>query len=282
MGKGQAAVITALLVLTRSSFAQPVYEMAPIPESQQQDPLELQILRGKPAVQTDWPATLQFERNGAYCTSTIVGERVLLTAAHCVENGSKARAFIKGTWKDDITCYHPTQYSGPGCNGAASVEEIAGCTADIALCLADTPFESTRIEAINSDPNETKAGASLTLLGFGCTKRGGSLSKDLMIGFTKVTTTSVPGASSNPKNVLQEYVIAEGGAAVCSGDSGGAAYNSEDSAVRKIVGVGSRGNLSTTSYLTNVTDQHISDFLRSWSSSNGADICGISAGGKGC
>jgi hypothetical protein len=273
-----------LTVLTAPVLAQPIYEMTPIPEpSQPKDSSELQVIRGKVAVQSDWPATLRFESNGAYCTSTIVGERVLVTAAHCVQNGSKARVSINGAWRDDITCYHPAQYKGTACIGVTEVKEIVGCTADIALCLAEKPLASARIEAINSDANESRTGASLIMLGFGCTTEGGGrLSKDLMIGDAEIKATSVPGASSNPKNTLQEYIITEGHSAVCSGDSGGAAYNSEDSAVRKIIGIGSRGNLSTTSYWTNVTDQPIRNFLKSWSSSNGADICGVSADGKGC
>ena len=122
----------------------------------------------------------------------------------------------------------------------------------------------------------------MTLLGFGCTEAGGGVSPILFVGQATVTSLSVPGASSNPANTMQEYIVAQGGPALCQGDSGGAAYNSPDPS-RKISGVNSRGNIATVSFLTRTSDPHNKDFFKSFSGPpNNVEICGITPGAKNC
>jgi hypothetical protein len=44
---------------------------------------------------------------------------------------------------------------------------------------------------------------------------------------------------------------------------------------RTIVGVNSKGNIRSVSYLSYTQKTKTLDFLRSWSASKGADICGV-------
>ena len=44
----------------------------------------------------DWPASFYSVHSGGTCTSTLVGPRTLLTAAHCVPNGSTATLQLPG------------------------------------------------------------------------------------------------------------------------------------------------------------------------------------------
>jgi hypothetical protein len=122
-------------------------------------------------------------------------------------------------------------------------------------------------------------GRSVLLLGFGCTVPGGDVSSVLQIGSSTIKSVSKVGASSDPAKTMEEYTIVAGDAAVCQGDSGGAAYIGTPDGPRKIIGVNSRGNISTTSYLTNVSDSHILAFLQSWKDT---PICGIHSDAKGC
>jgi hypothetical protein len=81
---------------------------------------------------------------------------------------------------------------------------------------------------------------------------------------------------------LQEYIVAQGGAALCQGDSGGTVFDTDGSS-RKVVAVNSRGNIETVSYLTSVSDQHIQSFFRDFSGPpRNVEICGITPGAKNC
>jgi hypothetical protein len=276
------AVLPAMLVATAVAHAQPL--MAPIPDSNEFQP---ELLNGKPANPKLWPVSLQFQSPGGFCTSTIIGEKVVLTAGHCVANQQKARVFYDNKLTS-VTCHHHPQYKGDACLTASSVADIKGCTADVALCVADTPFASTvagqltKFETINADPALLKKDGPISLLGYGCTQPGGGVSSILRVGGATITSLSVPGASSNPANTMQEYIIAQGGAALCQGDSGGAAFNTED-ATRKVVGVNSRGNIQTVSFLTATSDPHIQDFFKQFSGPpRNLEICGVTAGAKNC
>jgi hypothetical protein len=274
--------VFALLTATTVGQAQTL--MAPIPSGNEFQP---ELLNGKPANPQDWPVNLQFQSGGGFCTSTIIGEKVVLTAGHCVPNHAKARVFYNNTLTS-VTCHHHPQYKGASCLTAATIADIKGCTADVALCEADAPFPSqvagqpVKFETINSDTALLKKDGPVILLGYGCTMAGGGVSPILRIGSAAVTSLSVPGASANPANTMQEYIIAQGGAAVCQGDSGGTAFNTRD-ANRKVVAVNSRGNIETISYLTSVSDPHVQDFLRAFSGPpRNVEICGVTAGAKNC
>jgi hypothetical protein len=276
--------IFIFVFLSATTFAQAQTLMAPIPPGNEFQP---ELLNGKPADPQVWPVNLQFQSAGGSCTSTIIGEKVVLTAGHCVANLGKARVFYNNTLTA-VTCHHHPQYKGASCLTAGTAAEIKGCTADISLCVADTPFPSqvaglpVKFETINADTALLKKGGPVTLLGFGCTQAGGGVSPVLRVGPATVTSLSVPGASANPANTLQEYIIAQGGAALCQGDSGGTAFDTQDSS-RKVVAVNSRGNIETVSYLTSTSDPHIQDFFKNFSGPpHNVEICGIAPGAKNC
>jgi hypothetical protein len=276
------AIATGVLFIATASHAQPL--MAPIPDNNE---LHQEILGGKPANPKNWPVTLQFESPGGFCTSTIIGEKVVITAGHCVQNQQKARVFFNNKLTT-VTCHHHPQYKGAACLSASSVADIKGCTADISLCVADEPFPTSvggqpvKYETVNSDPQLLKKDGPITLLGYGCTQAGGAVSPILRIGVdTTVTSLSVPGASSNPANTMQEYIITQG-SAVCQGDSGGAAFNTQE-ANRKVVAVNSRGNIATVSFLTATSDPHIQAFFKDFAGPpRNLQICGVTAGTNNC
>jgi hypothetical protein len=277
-----ATLCFSFLFANAAAQAQPL--MAPIPSH---NTLNTEILNGKPADPKSWPVSLQFESAGGFCTSTLVGERVILTAAHCVANNAQASVFYDNNLTT-VTCHHHPQYKGPSCLTATTIADIKGCTADVALCVADAAFPSqvagqpVKFESVNGDPAVVKKDGPVVLLGYGCTQPGGSVSAILRIGSAKVNSVSVPGASSDPSNTMQEYIVAQGGSAVCQGDSGGAAFNTQEGS-RRIVGVNSRGNIATISFLTSTSDQHIQDFFKSFSGSpRNLEICGVTQGAKNC
>src|ERR1700752_1426925 len=195
------SVITFFLVLLATP-TQAQTLMAPVPSGNQFQP---ELINGKPADPADWPVTLQFQSAGGFCTSAIIGERVVLTAGHCVPNQAKANVFYNNALTT-ITCHHHPQYKGASCLTAGTAEDIKGCTADVSLCVADKPFPSqvagqaVKFETINSDPNLLKKDGPIVLRGYGCTQAGGGVSPILRVGAASVTSLSVPGASANPPN----------------------------------------------------------------------------------
>jgi hypothetical protein len=250
------------------------------------------ILGGVLAKREDWPATLVFTaESGERCTATVIGDQILITAAHCVVPTLSGKV----VWNNrnvGVQCTtHPEYDDSPGfdarlpCHQRVYAAEIAACTADVALCRTTNGavFASSagRFERVKSAPPAVVEREKISLLGYGCVNAGTKPTGDLSTGPAQVLHTSVPGASANPEKSFDEFIQTKG-AGVCYGDSGGAGYTNSDPKSREIVGINSRGNLSHGSSLVNVKDPRIAKFLTDFSSSSGALICGLDSGAKNC
>jgi Trypsin len=253
--------------------------MTPIPEPG----LSPKVVGGKLAKPADWPVTLIFATADGYCTSTVVGDHVIITAAHCVKDHASANAYLANL-EIHLTCFDNPLYAGPSCSQAHTAPETVGCTADVALCLTDiaVPAAAGKFERIKKLPPGAVAGQQVVILGYGCTVDGGAMSPNLQYGESAVEYTSTPNASQNPNETLKEYIKTKGGAASCSGDSGGSLYSGVDKNSREILGVTSRGNMSTDSYFVNVLDDDIVSFLKAFRDENHVKICGLDADAVNC
>ena len=281
-----AGCLSILLVGVEPSGADDVL-LVPIPEDAGLSP---KIINGNKAKRADWPATLTFTSDAGECTATAIGERVIVTAAHCVGDRSKVQVLLSNEITD-LTCEHHRDYNDhpPGkifaCHKMVAPEDIVSCTADIALCVADAkqtiPTTGRKFERIKVTPPGATPHQPITLLGYGCITAGGQMSVDLNVGTPEVVWTSRPNASKNPKDSYEEFIKTKG-AATCQGDSGGAGYSTADPNSREIIAISSRGNLSTDSFLVNVLDQRIIDFFGEFSQRHGALICGRDSHAMNC
>lgn len=234
----------------------PVEELPQTPESKASPVL----IGGRAADPKDWPASMYADLGGARCTATIVGERVLLIAAHCVSNGGTAKFRAAGQ-EYSATCLHSRDYQG-------------NSTADYAGCQIDRPVQNVPFELVNTDANLVKMGEEILLTGFGCVIPGGSGGNDGVYRIGESIVSRLPQGNDND-------IITKGPAALCYGDSGGPAF--------KVVGnkryqlsVNSRGDIRTTSYLSSLATAQGKRFLTAYAEKTGLRICGMHADAVGC
>jgi len=208
-----------------------------------------------------WPATFTFKNaEGGGCTATAIGQKVILTAAHCVKNGATglvalARASVQ------VTCSHHPKYP----------DDISS---DFALCVAQNPLPDLGYQRVNTDPALVNVDATIVLLGYGCLQPGGV---DRSFGTLYQGTADVQRLTG-PDN----FIIVSGDSAVCFGDSGGGAFSADSVATRLLIGVNARGDISKTSWLASTSSPTFIDWAKKWSGDKGAAICGISNSAQGC
>jgi hypothetical protein len=229
--------------------------------------------------------------SGDQCTATAVGDQILITAAHCVAR-SPSGVVVWNNRNIRLQCTtHPDYNDSPRqagdlpCHLRVYASEIAACTADVALCRtangAALASSVGRFERVKAAPPAVVEHEKISLLGYGCTDAKTKPTGDLSIGAATVKHSSVPGASASPDKTFDEFIQTEG-AGVCYGDSGGAGFTSADPKSREIIGINSRGNLSSGSSLVNVKDPRIAKFLTDFSCSNGISICGLDPKANNC
>jgi hypothetical protein len=226
------------------------------------------IVGGEPAEPLDWPAT--FILNPPGCTSTGIGERVILTAAHCVDDRARGKiALLSGTRIGIVCDRHPYFREG------RQPPQKLNRTKDFALCLADTPLMGFPFERVGAPPSGVTRRGSIVLLGYGCTQAGG-FDPDFGVLFTGPTMVDRLPASADDVEYVTKSQIAG-----CGGDSGGGAYSSGDER-RWLMAVVSRGNKRTTTWLPSTSVVAFVDWARSWSETNKVRICGLHGDAAGC
>jgi len=209
------------------------------------------------AIPMDWPSTFVFESaDGTQCTATAVGARTLLTAAHCF-HGSSTGTIMLGTELAQVSCERHKDYP-------------TNAWADFSLCYAESTLAAPDrgFEVINVDPAVLRVQTKLVIVGFGCRTPGGADR-----GFGRLSE-----GDAVVLNIDAQYVETGGGAAICTGDSGGGVFFSAGPrAPRLVVAVASHGDLSTRSFLVVTASDIFLEWARDWCKKYGTSLCGVTS-----
>lgn len=229
------------------------------------DEIQPELRGGRVADPKQWQASFYTRSAGGSCTASIVGDRVLLTAAHCVANGAAVTLRRAGIVYRAM-CEHAPEYGTT--NNAR--------TADYALCAIDNAIPGIAAERINRDAAALRVGQEILLTGFGCTTNQGTGGNDGVYRIGETRIIALPAGSNND-------IVTSGGAGVCFGDSGGPAFLVGPGNRRTQISVNSRvqnnsptgTNLGPRSYLSSLSTPQAAAFLSGWSSRNHLRICGL-------
>jgi hypothetical protein len=242
--------------------------MGSIGELSRPDNMDAKLRGARVADPKAFPASLYSRSGNELCTSTLIGPRAVLTAAHCVETGAVA-TFRLGGQDYRAVCERASQYP-------------ADPSADYALCaVQDRDVAGAPFERVNITASHLKVGQKPLMTGFGCTNANGTGGNNgvYMVG----DESSIIRLPSNQSNNIE----VQGEVALCFGDSGGPAFL-VSGAQRELISVNSSvgsvgGVLTDHSHLSSTSAPVAVAFLTGWSSRNKAPICGLPGGPKaGC
>lgn len=219
------------------------------------------VIGGREAKPGEYPEVIRISSGSAYCSATIVGPKVVVTAAHCTSEGG----YIYPAAHPDIAV-QPFTYAR--CNIAPKYTESVG-DQDLAYCLTDREMDVPFASIASREP---KLGDSTVIAGYGCVNPGsGTGGNDGKLRVGKAPVTRVATSTYFSYHTT-------GSTAVCYGDSGGPNFvNMTDpfKVHHYVIGVNSRADIYRESLLTSVAHAESISFAKTWALQNGVEICGV-------
>lgn len=207
---------------------------------------DFRLINGTPVKEGTYKDVVSIRTGSSGCTATLVGPRVLVTAAHCGNSGATT------TFEYEKVKYSAVLTRSP---------LYPGKDHDVSLGLIEKEVAGLKPRNISNVP--LKVGDLLHLLGYGCVNPGGGGGNDGILREGDTAVTAFSGYDVVSKKA--------GGAALCFGDSGGPGMNKDG----KLVTVNSKGNIQDTNYTAALYSKESFDFMSSFATSKAVDICGV-------
>lgn len=208
------------------------------------------LINGKPVDPGTYKEVISINTNGSGCTATIVGPKVIITAAHCAVTGATAKFKVDGV-----------EYSAVMARSSLYPSQDH----DVALGVVNTEIPNIKPFSVGGKANK---GDAITLLGYGCINVGGGGGND---GILRIGSSVIVDFSE-----FDMVSRMAGGAALCYGDSGGPAFIS-DGGKQKLLGINSKGNIKDTNYNTRTDVPESVSFIKEFASKNAVTICGVNS-----
>lgn len=207
------------------------------------------IINGTPADPAKFKEVVRFPgTGGGSCTGTLVGPRVLVTAAHCAPNGSIVK-FVVGGKEYSAKLTRSTHFPATEHN--------------LAVGLVDKEVSGVEFANIGG---KSSVGLEMAIFGYGCTSGGATTGSDALL-YGKTIMREVQAHQVKSK--------ADKGAVICFGDAGGPAYVFEGNK-KLLIGVNSHGNQIDENSTTRTDISESDNLFRTFiTANNNVEICGV-------
>ena len=254
-----------------------------------------------------WAAVVVAARGSGFCTASLIGPNVLLTAAHCVDafDPQQPSRTVTGT----VTIGGQTRaisrctMSAPYAAAQIPATDIPRSSEDFAVCEVGGNFSDMTFETLGA--THVPVGTDLLLSGYGCTKiwifaqqLKSSIEgkRALRIGQATVEARNVLDASDAKGSYLRSRAE-DDEPIVCPGDSGGPAFAdaslADQNGQRRVVAVNSKvtavadgGSYDYLSFLAPSSDAAFTRLLADWQAESPVrrKVCGrdLAPGEQGC
>lgn len=258
----------------------------------------VQLSNGTPVQSQDWLslvfAVTQSSTVPVYCTASLVGPNVLLTAAHCLDRGSAvlrpAALVIQGE-PFSMACSVPQAYLA-----ARYRPPSPRSNADFALCRISfgptPPVEIRRLKFDVVDEDALRLGQPVLLSGYGCTNFRAENGRLVSTPSERVLNVGDGAVTAAAGGFVSYRADAASAPALCPGDSGGplitGASSTDTGRPRRIRALNSSismvrrpdGGFDITSNFATLNSPAFKSFAGEWlqtPANSGARICGLNA-----
>ncbi len=220
---------------------------------------DIDLIGGTEVNKNEFPEIVRISIGNSRCSAVIVGPRVVMTAAHCIEDSNEITQIDFSIQK---TPFHAKCQQSPEWKDPNVYHDLALCKTDEEISDIHYATVSDKALQINDEVN---------LTGYGCTAADGNGGNDGILRMGSAKVTELPSPRIPWFQTIDQTVL-------CSGDSGGPALlKSEYSTTRYVVGINSMGDSINISFMTALWIDKSIVFMKNFETKNDVKICGVSA-----